>query len=200
MDIFFDCKIKSKIFLTILFYTFLKISPVIQREWNDRRIHLCHISWIFRFAQDDTKNNPRNTYFFIFIYGLKQVKLPLHSISKSQNFIHNFLIFHHLNLFSPLVNLTVHRLFLVHFEWLNAQKPELFTRVELTFENYFFCLQGFWKLEVRFLYLEFYFQNGFELVTLKRHSLYILRWKSLNLKLKKFTKRKVFPTSVILRL
>ena len=60
--------------------------------------------------------NIKNTCFFIFISGLKQVKLPLNSILKSQNFIHNLLVFHHSNLFSPLVILIARRLFQVHFE------------------------------------------------------------------------------------
>ena len=58
----------------------------------------------------------RNTYFFIFISGLKQVILTLNSISKSQNFIHNLLTYQHSSLFSPSIIPTAHRLFQVHFE------------------------------------------------------------------------------------
>ena len=200
MNIFSDYKIKSKIFLTAFLLYFSEYitshSEGAKRPKNPFLSHFLDFSLRSRWLITKI----RNIYFFIFIFGLKRVKLPLHSISKLQNFIHNLLIFHHSNLFSPSIILIVHRLSQAHFEWLNVQKSEQFTRAESVFEHYSFYLQGFWMSEVRFLYLGFYFQNEIELVILERCSRYILRWKNLNLKLEKFTKRKASPTSVILRL
>ena len=110
MNIFFDYKIKSNIFLTKL-----KLGHSEQNEESCTSCHfealtekstLRHAYGFLTFVRND-RYKIRNTYFFIFISGLKQVKLTLNSISESQDFIHNRLIYRQSNLFSPLVILAV---------------------------------------------------------------------------------------------